>query len=84
MRPQEIQYEESKSIQNQESSAYGIILPTQATLTSRGKKGGWREEIKSSAPGGARPRTRDLRRARRESPAARHRGCLDKQAFLCL
>ena len=28
-------------------------------------------------------RTRDLLRARRGSPAARHGGCLDKQAFPC-
>ena len=29
-------------------------------------------------------RARGLPRARRESPAARHGGCLDKQAFPCL
>ena len=36
------------------------------------------------APTGPRARTRDLLRARRGSPAARHGSCLDKQAFPCL
>ena len=47
---------------------------------------GGRKEKKSarSAPAGPGARTRDLPRARRGSPAARHGGCLDKQAFPCL
>ena len=47
-----------------------------------GKEGG--EKSARSAPAGPGARTRDLPRARRGSPAARHRGCLDKQAFPCL
>ena len=37
-----------------------------------------------STPAGPGARTWDLPRARQGSPAARHEGCLDKQAFPCL
>ena len=47
-----------------------------------GREGG--EKSAHSAPAGPGPRTRDLPRARRGSPAARQGGCLDKQAFPCL
>ena len=42
------------------------------------------EKSARSAPTGPGAQTRDLPRARRRSPAARHGGCLDKQAFPCL
>ena len=42
------------------------------------------KKITLRAPSGAGAQTQDLPRARRELPAARHAGCLDKQAFLCL
>ena len=47
-----------------------------------GREGG--EKSARSAPAGPGARTRDLPRARRGSPAARHGGCLDKQACPCL
>ena len=47
-----------------------------------GREGG--EKSARSAPAGPGARTRDLPRARRGSPAARHGGCLDKQAFPCI
>ena len=42
------------------------------------------EKSVRSVPEGAGARTWDLPRARQESPAAHHGGCLDKQAFPCL
>ena len=45
-----------------------------------GREGG----EKSARPAGPGARTRDLPRGRWGSPAARHGGCLDKQAFPCL
>ena len=48
------------------------------------KKGEGGEKIVHTAPRRAEARTRDLLRTRRESLAARHGGCLDKQAFLRL
>ena len=47
-----------------------------------GREGG--EKSAPGAPAGAGARTGDMPRARRRSPAARHGGCLDKQAFPCL
>ena len=54
------------------------------TISRRRKEG--RVEKKSARSAPARPgaRTRNLPCARRGSPAARHGGCLDKQAFPCL
>ena len=59
------------SILNQHSKH--IILPKE-----EGREGG---EEKACAPVGARVRSRDLPRARRETPAACHGHCLDKSAF---
>ena len=47
-----------------------------------GREGG--EKSTRSALAGPGARTRHLPRARLGSPAARHGGCLDKQAFPCL
>ena len=47
-----------------------------------GREGG--EKSARSAPAGPGAWTRNLPRARQGSPAARHGGCLDKQAFPCL
>ena len=54
------------------------------TISRRGKEGRVEKKSARSAPAGPGARTRDLPRARRGSPAARHGGCLDKQAFPCL
>ena len=50
----------------------------------RRKEGRVEKKSARSTPAGPGARTRDLPRARRGSPAARHGGCLDKQAFPCL
>ena len=42
-----------------------------------------KKTIMHSVLAGARTRTRDLLRARREPPTARHGGCFAKQAFPC-
>ena len=64
----------------------GLVGKVQKKLSPEGGRKGGRGEKKSarSAPAGPGARTRDLPRARRGSPAARHGGCLDKQAFPCL
>ena len=49
-----------------------------------GRKGGWRKKSTRSAPARRGAQTRDLPRATRGSPAARHGGCSDKLAFPCL
>ena len=56
------------------------------TISPKGKEGKVEKEkkIMRSAPMEAKARIRDLPRARWESPAARHRRCLDKQAYPCL
>ena len=54
------------------------------TISRRRKEGRVEKKSARSAPAGPGARTRDLPRARRGSPAARHGGCLDKQAFPCL
>ena len=51
------------------------------TISRRRKEGRVEKKSVHSAPAGPGARTRDLPRARRGSPAARHGGCLDKQAF---
>ena len=53
-----------------------------ADFYQEGREGGEKKRTKRARR--ARARTRDLLRARRGSPAARHGGCLDKQAFPCL
>ena len=61
----------------------GVVGNVQINLP----KGEGREvekKIAHSTLVGAGTQAWDLPRARKESPAARHRGCLDKQAFLCL
>ena len=56
-----------------------ILVTSGAKKTPEGeRKGGWRKKHARGA------RTQDLPHARRGSPAARHGGCLDKQAFPCL
>ena len=54
------------------------------TISGRRKEGRGEKKRVRSAPAGPGARTRDLPRARWGSPAARHGGCLDKQAFPCL
>ena len=54
------------------------------TISQRRKEGRVEKKSGRAAPAGPGARTRDLPRARRGSPAARHGGCLDKQAFPCL
>ena len=54
------------------------------TISRRRKEGRVEKKSARSAPPGPGARTRDLPRGRRGSPAARHGGCLDKQAFPCL
>ena len=63
----------------------GLVGKVQKKTLSRSRKEG-KVEKKSvrSVPVGPGAPTRDLPRARQGSPAARHGGCLDKQAFLCL
>ena len=54
------------------------------TISRRRKEGRVEKKSARGAPAGPGARTRDLSRARRGSLAARHGGCLDKQAFPCL
>ena len=63
----------------------GLVGKVRKKLSPEGgRKGGWRKKSARSAPAGPGARTRNLPRARRGSPAARHGGCLDKPAFPCL
>ena len=60
----------------------GLVGKVRKKLSPEGgRKGGWRKKARAPGPGA---RTRDLPRARRGSPAARHGSCWDKQAFPCL
>ena len=72
-------------VYNNPNTFAGLVGKVRKKLSPEGgRKGGGRKKSARSAPAGPGARTRDLPRARRGSPAARHGGCLDKQAFPCL
>ena len=70
-------------VYNNPNTFAGLVGKVRKNLPKEeGREGG--EKSARSAPAGPGARTWDLSRARRGSPAARQRGCLDKQAFPCL
>ena len=70
----------NKIIQSIVDKHYSLTL----TSTWGGGEGRVGKRFTRSTPAMTGARARDLPRARRESPAAYHGGCLDKQAFLYL